>query len=82
VLAFDNMQNRALRGTSSYQWFSVVLDVPPEAERISFGVLLHGPGALFIHELRFEPVDASTPSTDLMAPLRASTAQSSTSGAF
>jgi hypothetical protein len=82
VLAFDNMQNRALRGTSSYQWFSVVLDVPPEAERISFGVLLHGPGALFIHEIRFEVVNDATASTDLMAPLRASTSQSSTSGAF
>lgn len=71
VLAFDNMQNRALRGTSSFKWYSVVLDVPVEAERVSFGVLLHGPGAVFIRELVFEEVDVDVTSTDLVGPLRA-----------
>jgi hypothetical protein len=75
VLAFDNMQNRPLRGTSSYEWVSVVLDVPPEAERVSFGILLHGPGAIFIREVIFQEVDRTTNSTDLMEPLRASTAR-------
>jgi hypothetical protein len=70
VLAFDNMQNRALRGTSSFQWYSVVLDVPPEAERITFGVLLHGPGAVFIRELAFGEVDREIAVTDLVGPLR------------
>jgi hypothetical protein len=70
VLAFDNMQNRPLRGTSGYAWYSVVLDVPAEAERISFGVLLHGPGAVFIRELRFDDVGESVAATDLLAPLR------------
>lgn len=74
VLAFDNMQNRALRGTSSFQWYSVVLDVPENAERISFGVMLHGPGAVFIRELRFDAVDTEvTSTTDLVGPLRAQT---------
>ncbi len=71
VLAFDNMQNRPLRGTSSFQWYSVVLDVPQDAERVSFGVLLHGPGAVFIREIVFEEVDLDVSSTDLMGPLRA-----------
>lgn len=71
VLAFDNMQNRALRGTTSFKWYSVVLDVPAEAERVSFGVLLHGPGAVFIREVVFEEVDVDVSSTDLMGPLRA-----------
>lgn len=80
VLAFDNMQNRPLRGTSSFEWVSVVLDVPPEAERVSFGILLHGPGAIFIREVVFQEVSRSTNSTDLIEPLRASTA-SPTGGA-
>jgi hypothetical protein len=71
VLAFDNMQNRPLRGTTSFQWYSVVLDVPAEAERISFGVLLHGPGAVFVRELAFGEVDAEVSVTDLVGPLRA-----------
>lgn len=73
TLAFDNMQNRPLRGTSSFQWYSVVLDVPADAERISFGVMLHGPGAVFIRELRFDAVDEEVTSTDLVGPLRAQT---------
>ena len=71
VLAFDNMQNRALRGTTSFKWYSVVLDVPVDAERITFGVLLHGPGAVFIRELVFDEVEVDVSSTDLIGPLRA-----------
>lgn len=73
TLAFDNMQNRPLRGTSSFAWYSVVLDVPADAERISFGVMLHGPGAVFIRELRFDAADTKVTSTDLVGPLRAQT---------
>ena len=71
VLAFDNMQNRALRGTTSFQWYSVVLDVPANAERVTFGVLLHGPGAVFIREVVFQEVDVDVSVTDLVGPLRA-----------
>ncbi len=72
ALAFDNMQNRAMRGTTAFQWYAVVLDVPPNAARLSFGVLLHGPGAVFVRELTFEGVnEKAAPTTDLVAPLRA-----------
>lgn len=82
VLAFDNMQNRAIRGTTSFQWYSVVLDVPQEAEKISFGVMLHGPGAIFIRELQFEEVDRDkVGATDLVAPLRAQSPGGATGGA-
>lgn len=71
VMAFDNMQNRPLRGTTSFQWYSVVLDVPAEAERLTFGVLLHGPGAVFIREIAFGEVeDEKTAVTDLIGALR------------
>lgn len=69
-LAFDNMQNRPLRGTSAYEWYRVVLDVPAEAERISFGVMLHGPGAIFIRELQFEEAEPDERTTDLLAQMR------------
>ena len=70
VLAFDNMQDRALRGTSSFQWYSVVLDVPADAERVTFGVLLHGPGAVYVRELLFDEVERTVASTDLLGALR------------
>jgi len=71
VLRFDNMQNRPIRGTTSFDKYQVVLDVPKEAERISFGVLLHGPGAVYIRELQFEEAPGNLASTDLLAPLKA-----------
>jgi hypothetical protein len=70
-LAFDNMQNRPLRGTTGFDWHTVVLDVPEAAERVSFGVLVHGPGAVLVKDLELEAVDDTVPTTDLMEPLRA-----------
>lgn len=70
-LAFDNMQNRALRGTTSYETYTVVLDVPAGAARLSFGVLLHGPGAVFIREVQFEEADEGLGVSDLLGPLQA-----------
>ena len=80
AIAFDNMQNRPLRGTGSFQWYSVVLDVPADAERVSFGVLLHGPGAVFIRELVFQEVDVDVSVTDLVGPLRAQSPAGGPSG--
>lgn len=77
VLAFDNMQNRPVRGTTAFQWYSVVLDVPADAARVTFGVLLHGPGAVFIREVVFESIGSSKSSTDLVGPLRAQSANGS-----
>jgi hypothetical protein len=74
VLAFDNMQNRPVRGTTGFAWYSVVLDVPAEAARVTFGVVLHGPGAVFVRELSFQSIGGSKVSTDLVAPLRAQSA--------
>jgi hypothetical protein len=44
VVAFDNMQDRAITGTHPWATYDVVLDVPQDATSISFGVLLMGGG--------------------------------------
>jgi hypothetical protein len=69
-LAFDNMQDRALQGTTAFAWHSVVLDVPQEAEHLSFGVLLHGPGAVLIRQLHFRVVPVGGQSTDLLSRIQ------------
>ena len=74
ALAFDNMQDRPLRGTGGFQTAEVVLDVPEAAERLSFGVVLHGPGALWVRQLSLEAVDDEVASTDVLRPLRAQAA--------
>ena len=44
VLAFDNMQTRAAKGTTDWKRYEIVLDIPPETVNINFGVLMPGKG--------------------------------------
>ena|SRR5699024_90168 len=64
VLAFDNMMNRPIKGTNEWNHFSVVLDIPIKSEVIAFGMLLNGPGHIWMDELGFEIVDESVPVTE------------------
>lgn len=57
--AFDNMQDRALRGTRDWARADVVLDVPQDARSIHFGILLAGAGAADLSQARFDVVDGS-----------------------
>jgi hypothetical protein len=63
VVAFDNMQNRSIKGTQSWSMYDVVLDVPQDATGISFGVLLTGTGEVWINDLSFESVGNDVPVT-------------------
>ena len=56
VLAFDNMQSRPIRGTKEWKRDEIVLDVPPEAKALAFGVLLAGGGQVWVDDLRLETV--------------------------
>ncbi|WPB74767.1 AraC family transcriptional regulator [Archangium violaceum] len=66
-LAFDNMQSRALVGTTPCKRYEVVLDVPQEAKAIMAGLMLSGTGKAWMGAVRFEPVDTSVPVTNLIA---------------
>ena len=45
-LAFDNMEDRPIKGTTPWTECAVVLDVPAAASNIAFGVLLSGNGTV------------------------------------
>jgi hypothetical protein len=62
-LAFDNMQDRPITGTSDWTRYDVVLDVASEATNIAFGVLLHGAGQVWIDEVKLDVVDTTVPTT-------------------
>jgi hypothetical protein len=62
-LAFDNMQDRPVKGTSAWQNYEVVLDVPAGATGIFFGILLDGPGTVWMNSAKFEEVATSIPTT-------------------
>jgi len=63
VLAFDNMQNRAIKGTSDWTKYGVVLFVPVDATSISYGVLLDGTGQIWFKDITLEVVDDSVEET-------------------
>jgi hypothetical protein len=44
AVAFDNMQDRTIKGATAWQRYEVVLQVPQDAKGISFGILLSGAG--------------------------------------
>ena|ERR1700674_2457959 len=62
-LALDNMQNRPIKGTTGWQRYYVVLDVPKDATRIAFGILLDGPGEVWLNSTKFEIVGLDVPAT-------------------
>ena len=70
--AFDNMEDRPLRGSTGWTEAANVLDVAEEAASLHFGVLLTGAGAVDLARPRFEVVDTDVPVTlDLRKPLAA-----------
>jgi hypothetical protein len=62
-LSFDNMENRAVKGTTGWSKYEIVLDVPASASRLAYGALLVGTGQIWIDNLKFEIVDNSVKST-------------------
>lgn len=65
LVQFDNMDNRSIHGTTDWNYYSIVLDVPEESAAIHFGVLLVGSGEVWIDGVNFEEVDLSVPSTNI-----------------
>lgn len=63
MLVLDNMQDRALRGTTGWAEAAIVLDVAEEARQLLFGALLSGAGAVDLARLRFEEASQDTPVT-------------------
>lgn len=57
MLGFDNMSTRPINGTTGWQRYSVVLDVPQESVNIGFGILLNGFGQVSLADVRFEETD-------------------------
>ncbi|HTA81301.1 MAG TPA: hypothetical protein VK783_00075 [Bacteroidia bacterium] len=62
-LAFDNMEDRAIKGTTNWTKYEIVLDVPEGASNIAFGALISGTGQIWFDQLSFEVVDSSVKTT-------------------
>ena len=63
TVAFDNMQNRAIKATQQWKQCEVILDVPQDATGIFFGILLSGSGEVWMNDVSFEVVGNDVPIT-------------------
>ena len=63
MVAIDNMQDRAIKGTTGWQRYEVVLDVPQDSTGISFGILLDGAGEIWLSNTKFYVVETDVPVT-------------------
>jgi hypothetical protein len=67
TLGFDNMHNgkedRAVKGTTDWKKYEIVLDVPMKASNLAYGALLVGTGKIWFDKIAFEVVDKSVPTT-------------------
>lgn len=64
TLAFDNTQDRPIKGTSDWKKYEIVLDVPEESIMIYYGVLLEGKGKIWMGDLQVEMVDKDVSASD------------------
>ena len=62
-VALDDMHNRPVKGTTGWQTYSIVLDVPQGATGIYIGFLLAGPGTLWMSGNKVEVVGSDVPVT-------------------
>ena len=62
-VSFDNMMDRPIKGTTTWQNYEVILDVPQDATAIAFGVLLNKSGSVWLNSVKFESVGLDVPAT-------------------
>jgi erythromycin esterase len=66
TLAFDNMDDRRVKGTKDWAKYEVVLDVPEKATAITFGLLLKGNGQVWLDDVALEAVGKDVKTTNLL----------------
>lgn len=68
MLGFDNMSNRPIIGTTSWNHYACVLDIPSMSKNVNIGLILAGSGRVWLDSCKFEEVDKSVSITDIREP--------------
>jgi len=66
MLGFDNMDGRAPTGTTDWQDYSIVLDVPAGATSLNYGFFVQGKGQMWVNGVTITPVGTDVPATNLL----------------
>jgi len=56
TLSFHNMQNRPITGTTDWQEYEIILEVPQNSASIYYGLLMDGTGEAWFDGLQVEPL--------------------------
>ncbi|WP_255990626.1 hypothetical protein [Chitinolyticbacter albus] len=73
---FDDMRGRPIVSDGDWQPRHIVLDIPSDAERISFGAYLAGKGQLWMDEVKFEIVNKNVSPTRIISHATGAAARS------
>ncbi len=65
ILGFDNMDGRAVEGTTDWQHCSIVLDVPAGAAAYAYGFFVAGTGQMWVSGAKIEEVGPDVASTNM-----------------
>jgi len=68
VQSFDNMQDRSFHGSSDWTHHHIVLPVFENSCEIFFGLLLSGPGKLWLRDIRLDVVETDSASNSTQNP--------------
>jgi hypothetical protein len=71
ILGFDNMQTNPINGTTDWNYYECVLDVPLGSKSLSFGVLMSGEGKVWFSEVVLEPASDDVEVTDTKEDIQA-----------
>ncbi|MGZ7440161.1 hypothetical protein [Paenibacillus sp. TH7-28] len=66
TLKLDNMQSRSITGTTEWNHYSCVLDIPKNGAIINMGMLLYGKGQAWLDNVSLQEVDNNTPTTEFV----------------
>jgi RNA polymerase sigma factor (sigma-70 family) len=66
LLGFDNMDGRAPKGTTDWQDYSIVLDVPAGATKLNYGFFVQGKGQMWVNGVTITPVGTDVPTTNML----------------
>lgn len=68
LLGFDNMRNRAIKGTTDWKKYEITLDLPEYTVFVCFGFSVTGKGEAWADDFQFEPVGKDIPTTNMLTP--------------
>lgn len=73
VVAFDNSMTRGIRGTATWTYQNIVMDVPPGAAVLLYGAVLNGKGVLYVDNVQLTQAGNDVPATARQYPRAPST---------